>query len=257
MRYLFGDSDVAAHRLEVLNEVFAPTSGPLLAEVASQRIGLLVDLGCGPGPCTRFLAEVTGCERAVGLDRSGRFIALARTQATAGIEFHEHDVTVVPFPVGPADLIYARFLLTHLSEPAALLERWATQVRPGGHFVLEEGERIDTTQPTFRAYLELVTAFLANQGTEHYIGATLARLPAPAGTRRELSRVARFPVTNQRAATMFFLNMQSWKTDPFVVGRMGNAALGEMEVELHRLMSTEDGQSDIEWGLRQLVYRRD
>ena len=130
MRYLFGDSDLAAHRLEVLHRVFRPTSETMLREVASQGVGLAIDLGCGPGVCTRFLAENLNAEQVIGLDSSPGFIALAQAQATERIQFAVHDVTVVPFPVGPADLLYGRYLMTHLREPGIVFARWASQSCP-------------------------------------------------------------------------------------------------------------------------------
>src|SRR5688500_11612077 len=132
MRYLFGDSDLAARRLEIVHAAFASASRALLQEVVGQGIDLAIDLGCGPGVCTQFLAAVTGCKQAVGLDRSDRFIALARARVIERVQFRVHDVTVIPFPVGPADLLYSRLLLTHLREPEALLGRWASQLRDGG-----------------------------------------------------------------------------------------------------------------------------
>ena len=49
------------------------------------------------------------------------FLELARAAARGGIAFLEHDVTAVPFPEGPADLAYCRFLMTHLADPAGAL----------------------------------------------------------------------------------------------------------------------------------------
>lgn len=255
MRYLFGDSDLAAHRLEVLHEVFSETSRPLLQEAASQPISLAIDLGCGPGVCTHFLAETVGCDRAVGLDSSSRFIALAQARATERVQFRVHDVTVVPFPVGSADLLYGRYLLTHLHEPATRLARWASVLRPGGRIVVEDAELIHTDQPTLRAYLELVAALLAHQGHQLYLGPTLDKLPTPDGLRREVSRVARLPVATAQAARMFWMNLPAWKADPFVTYRYGEGRIASLDHQLRALIDADQERSDIEWGIRQLVYR--
>jgi trans-aconitate 2-methyltransferase len=256
MRYLFGDSDIAAHRLEIVHEVFAATSRPLLQEVVSPGIDLAIDLGCGPGVCTHFLAEVTGCARAVGLDSSQRFITLARARATARVEFQRHDVTAVPFPMGPADLLYCRLLLTHLHDPGGALARWATQLRPGGQLVIEEVEDIDTTQPVLRDYLDVLAALLAHQHNELYIGPALHELPDPEGLRRELSRVARLPVATFQAATMFLLNLQAWGTQDFVTAQFGAATVAALADGLRKLTVIEGGRTEIEWGMRQIVHRR-
>lgn len=140
MRYAFGDSDLAARRLQLLGEVFAPSTRAFLQASVSREPSLVVDLGCGPGYTTHFLAETLPCGRAVGLDHSDHFISLAQQTATQRVSFQAHDVTQVPFPTGPADLLYCRFLLTHLRDPEAVVARWTDQLRPGGLLLMEEAE---------------------------------------------------------------------------------------------------------------------
>lgn len=257
MSYLFGDSDLAAHRLEIVHEVFAATSRPLLQEVAMQPLGLAIDLGCGPGVCTRFLAEVTGSRLVAGLDSSARFIALAKqARMSDRVRFFVHDVTLVPFPVGPADLLYGRLLLTHLLEPGIALERWATQLCAGGRLVLEEVEDIRADQPVLRSYLEVVAAALAHRGNRLYVGPILDALPDPSGLHREISRVARLPVSNAQAATMFLMNLQTWRNDEFVKAHFGDAMLAPLDAELRAIAQEDSDRSQIEWSVRQIVYRR-
>jgi len=76
--YTFGDTDVAARRLRVVNEVFGPPSRALLAEVAGQPPGLAYDLGCGPGHTTALVSQVTQAKRTIGLDGSAAHIERAR-----------------------------------------------------------------------------------------------------------------------------------------------------------------------------------
>ena len=60
---------------------------------AARPLGLAVDLGCGTGHTTRLLASVLRPRRALGLDQSASFAALAAADAPAGVEFAVHDVT--------------------------------------------------------------------------------------------------------------------------------------------------------------------
>ena len=117
-------------------------------------------------------------------------MALAAAGAPPGVVFAVHDVTVVPFPAGPAGLVYGRFLLSHLPDPAAALAAWATQLAPGGLLLVEEVERIHTAQPALRGYLDTAAALLAARGHTLEIGAALHRLPDPPGVVRRLDRVA-------------------------------------------------------------------
>ena len=57
MQYLFGDSDIAARRLEVLAEVFAEPTRAFFLEAVPKRPRLAVDLGCGPGYTTHLLRD--------------------------------------------------------------------------------------------------------------------------------------------------------------------------------------------------------
>jgi trans-aconitate 2-methyltransferase len=191
--YAFGDSAPAARRLGLLADVFEPPSRELLERFAGVPLDLAVDLGCGPGHTTRLVASVTGARRTLGLDQSEAFVALAAAAAPPGISFAVHDVTVVPFPAGPAGLVYGRFLLSHLPDPAAALAAWATQLAPGGLLLVEEVERIHTAQPALRRYLDTAAALLAARGHTLEIGAALHRLPDPPGVDRRLDRVAPWP----------------------------------------------------------------
>ena len=74
-------------------------------------------------------AETIECEQVIGLDNSGHFLSLAQDAATNKVTFVMHDITNAPFPYGPFDLIYARFLLTHQRHPEKLIAKWATQLR--------------------------------------------------------------------------------------------------------------------------------
>src|SRR5215469_2006859 len=156
MPYLFQDTGRAARRLQVLADVFAPSSRAFLQDLVSVVPQVAVDLGCGPGYTTRLLVDTTRCVRAIGLDNSAHFLTLARRNATARMSFLQHDVTQIPFPIEQSALISCRFLLTHLREPQSVIERWATQLRPQGRLFLEEVEGIQTEHALFRAYLDIV-----------------------------------------------------------------------------------------------------
>ena len=103
--YAFGDTNLAAARLERVAEVFAPTSRSFLSGFAQESFDLALDLGCATGHTTHLIAEVLQPRHTIGIDSSTSFISLARPTATKAISFVEHDVTKVPFPTTAADLI--------------------------------------------------------------------------------------------------------------------------------------------------------
>lgn len=256
MAYLFRDTDRAAQRLRVLADVFAFSSRAFIQDVVSTGPQVALDLGCGPGYTTRLLADTTHCERAIGLDTSEHFLTLAARSATKRISFVRHNVTQIPFPTGQGSLIFCRMLLTHLQDPLSATQRWGTQLCPRGLLLLEEVEWIQTKHSLFRRYLDIVAALLEQQANQLYIGPLLEKQQIGTGLRRRMSRVYHLSVSTAQAATMFSLNIPSWKNQHFVQQQYSVRMIDQLEQDLQELAATSTSESEIEWGMRQLVYER-
>jgi trans-aconitate methyltransferase len=232
--YAFRDTGVAADRLALLADVFDPTTWSFLDEDGARGVDLALDLGCGAGQTTRLLAKLDPL-RLVGLDSSRAFVERTRRQ---GFEAVEHDVTVTPFPTGPADLLFCRFLLTHLAEPASVVERWMRELRPCGLLLVEEVESIETADPVFARYLATVDALLQRRGGRLAVGSLL-----PPATR---SRIVTVEPDSARVARMFALNLEAWRDE----------IAPQLADELAAGLADPDHEP-IVWRLRQAVYRRD
>jgi trans-aconitate 2-methyltransferase len=174
--YSFGETNLAAERLRVVSEVFDPTSKAFVSETVRNRPGLALDLGCGPGFTTRLLSRVARPERTVGVDRSKAFLSQARAGAAAGKGYVTADVAVAPLRIAgigaQPDLIYARFLSSHLPEQA--VAGWAKELAAGGLLLLEEVDSISTEVAAFDEYLKIASEVLAQYGNELFVGARLA-----------------------------------------------------------------------------------
>jgi len=255
-QYLFGDTDIAASRLKVLGRVFAESSRAFLRETVTAPPRLALDLGCGPGYSTHFLADVLQRDQVAGLDNSEHFISLAQKTKRDRISFHLHDVTTVPFPTDLSDLLYCRFLLTHVREPQALVDNWATQLRLNGLLLIEEAEWIRTEHAVFSAYLAIVEAMFAHQSHTLYAGPVVDGLKDTDALKRRASRIRRVQVSTANAATMFFLNMQAWKTRPFVRANYSQAMIDQLEKDLNALTQKSSRDAEIEWGMRQMAFGR-
>jgi trans-aconitate 2-methyltransferase len=253
--YAFGDSAPAARRLALLADMFEPPSRELLERFAGVPLDLAVDLGCGPGHTTRLVASVLGARRTLGLDQSRPFVGLAAAGAPPGVSFAVHDVTLVPFPASAAGLVYGRFLLTHLPGPPAALAAWATQLAPGGLLLVEEVERIHTTQPALRRYLDTAAALLAARGHRLEIGGALHRLPDPPGLHRRLDRVARLSPPAATAAAMFAQNLAVWRGQAVSSGVATDAGLDRLADGL-AAVAAGTAEGTIAWELRQLAFQR-
>ena len=160
--YQFTDTDLAAQRLKYLANVYADSSRDFILKAVHHHPKTVFDLGCGPGYTTHMLADIIQCKQVVGLDNSDYFISLAERNRTSQLSFFVHNITRIPFPISPCDLLYCRFLLTHLDEPADVITKWASQIRSNGLLLIEETEGIDTKNEVFRTYLGITEALLAS-----------------------------------------------------------------------------------------------
>ena len=259
--YLFGDSDLAAQRLQLLAEIFAETTRAFIVDVAGEAAEgraarVAVDLGCGPGHTTRLLADALPRERVVGLDNSEHFLELANRTATGRMSFLLHDLTKTPFPIDGIDLMFERFLLTHLADPKGMVLDWITQLEPGGLLLVEEPEDIQTRNAAFRQYLDIVDAMMDDKGACLYLGPALDGLKRTDDLKQRASRVRPLSVPTHRAAAMFYLNIQTWKNQPFVRQNYQSATIDKLESDLEALAARSTPESEIQWGLRQVVFER-
>ena len=147
MSYLFGDSARAQRRLDILARTFDAPTREFLANFEPSSTDLALDLGCGPGHTTRLIADLLPFDKIVGLDKSSQFVSFALRSSPSRVSFINHDVTVVPFPIPSADLIFCRFLLPHLPNPIRALVGWVSQLSTEGALLVEEVDWIHTDNP--------------------------------------------------------------------------------------------------------------
>jgi len=249
-QYTFGDGDRAAERLGLVAEIFDPLSRQFLEDAVAPGADLALDLGCGPGYTTRLLADVGGARRTVGLDRSEHFVDLARRRhGSDHIGFAVHDVTAVPLPGAPADVVHARLLLAHLPDPRGLVDRWRSQLRPAGLLVLDEIESMTTPPGPLRRYEDLVVALVAAEGGAMCAGPLLADLGG---------RCPEIDVDAARAARMYGMNLATWRHEARRRGLAGDAELDRLAGDLAELAElghqAEHPTGDpVHWVLRQIA----
>lgn len=252
--YSFGDVDAAAVRLQLLDRVFAPPTRAVLQVAASADVGLAVDLGCGPGFSTRAIAEQLRPGRLVGLEISESFLRRA-PEVEPRATWFAHDVTSVPFPTGPADVLHARFVLSHLAGPESVVLSWLGQLNRGGCLLAQDDEQIVTGVPALVAYEEMARSLVTRRGGDLWVGARLAHYVPPPDFAIVLNRVYRHSIPAALAAQMFGMNFAVWRHDPLIVQGHSTAALDALGNELHRLAVGDDPR-EVVFEIRQLGYRR-
>jgi SAM-dependent methyltransferase len=129
-----GAEEVA--RLEAQGAALAPATRMIFAEAGIQPGMRVLDLGCGAGDVAFAAAGLVGPSGCVvGVDRSPDALARARLRAAqrglAQVQFVEGDIHD-PAPGGPFDAIVERLTLWAVPDPAEVLRRQATVLRPGG-----------------------------------------------------------------------------------------------------------------------------
>jgi SAM-dependent methyltransferase len=257
-RYTFGDGGVAADRLALLAATYEPSSARLLRMCASLAPRRAVDLGCGPGHSTRLVHAVVAPAVTLGIDSSRAHVARARASAPPGIAYAVHDVTVTPLPgEAPPDLLYCRFLLTHLAQPTRTLAAWAAAAGARAALVVEETAELSSPHPAFRLYYRLVAELQRHYGQELAIGRTLDRAAAGTGWRAEIGVMRELRLPACRMARLHALNLATWRQDPFARAAFSSEMLDELAVTLEAIARGAADAPDVHHVMAQRVLMKE
>ncbi len=197
-----------------------------------------------------MLAGATRCRDTYGLDRSGEFLAGAR-QEFGQYTFLEHDVTQVPFPVTP-DVMYCRFVRSHLKHPVEIINRWLTQLQPRGFLFVDELNDIDSRLPVFTTYLSMAESIIAEQGAALYVGETLSS--GEYNAQVLLNEATTIEVSDRKAASWFLSNTKTiWRLNGYVHSRLSPGERQDIEHLLENIMTSRKTESHITWKLRRRI----
>lgn len=101
----------------------------------------VLDLGCGSGDMTLEIVRVAGANgRVVGIDMEAGVLAQAKRDSDGSglpVEWRQYRIEEDD-EADSFDLIYARFLRSHLSDPRDALRRMRRAIRPLGRAVVED-----------------------------------------------------------------------------------------------------------------------
>jgi SAM-dependent methyltransferase len=148
-----------------------------------------LDLGCGGGDVTMGIARLVGVSgRVVGMDMDSIKLALAREEAArqglSQVEFRDGNVLEWS-EERTYDLIYARFLLTHLRDREAVVGKMRQALKPGGVLAVEDidftGYFCHPKNAAFDRYVELYREVVLRRGGDPDIGPKLHGLLLDAG----------------------------------------------------------------------------
>jgi SAM-dependent methyltransferase len=187
--YALAFGPAAVHRLLILHKIYAPAGRRLLVQAGLKRGMQVADFGCGVGAVTRMMAEMVGPSgRVMGIDVSAEQIDQAADYcAGAGltnVAFRTADACRTGLPAESFDLVYCRFLLLHLPDPAACLREMRRVLRRGGILVVEDGDLASagSIPPTaLNSFAELFSALGPKLGVDYSLSNDLYHMVKRAG----------------------------------------------------------------------------
>jgi MPBQ/MSBQ methyltransferase len=107
----------------------------LLSLTANDRV---LDLGCGIGGPSRYLAKTFGC-RVVGLDLAPEFCRVAamladRTGLADKVEYRQGDALAIPFADASFDVVWSQNVVMNIADRDRLYGEIRRVLRPGGRY---------------------------------------------------------------------------------------------------------------------------
>ena len=180
-------------RLRMIARTMRPTTLALFDRVGIPRDARCLDVGSGGGDVTLDLARVAAPQgHVIGTDIDETKLTLARAEAREqGVRNVEYRRADAGASLGQAefDVVYARFLLTHLRDPAATVNRMRDALKPGGAIIVEDidfsGHFSHPASAALQRYIELYSATVRAKGGDPEIGPRLPILLLDA----ELTRI--------------------------------------------------------------------
>jgi ubiquinone/menaquinone biosynthesis C-methylase UbiE len=145
-------------RQHLLAEILNPLTRQVLTRLPKIANARCLDLGCGQGNTTRYLADVLRPAVCIGLEYDARLVDYANTRPEnpPGVRFQQGDATQLTFGEASFDLVFCRYLLIHMADPMRVVREMMRVVRPGGYAIAFEADfAIDLSYPECPALLSL------------------------------------------------------------------------------------------------------
>jgi len=196
--YILATGEIAVSRLDLLERIFGPATRLLLSAAGLCHGMRVAEIGCGIGLTAQWVSTQIGPGGSlVGVDSSAEQLRIAEASAAeagaTNLSFREANAYETGLPRDSFDLVYCRFLLCHLADPARALAELSALLKRGGILVCEDHDDggIFTDPPThaYKRLVEISDAVNRSHGLDSSIGLKLPRLFREAGYPQPETRV--------------------------------------------------------------------
>jgi ubiquinone/menaquinone biosynthesis C-methylase UbiE len=178
--YIHGTEAAEQERLVALNRLTNPAFIRFLDVRPGSRV---LDVGSGLGILAGAVARAAPGVRVTGIELSAAQVG--RAERPASVAYVRGDAHALAFMTASFDLVYARYLLEHAGDPAAVLAEMFRVLRPGGRVaVMENDVSLVRFDPPCSAFEDVWAAFTELQhrlGGDGLVGRRLFRLLTAAG----------------------------------------------------------------------------
>jgi SAM-dependent methyltransferase len=129
----------------VVTRILFGLRGPTAEEEKRLTVGMLelspgdriIDVGCGPGNYTRYMADAVAGGLVVGIDASDAMVAAAAQRSgRANAAYLRGDACALPFEDGTFDAACSAGVIHLLEEPMRALDEIVRVLTPGGRLAL-------------------------------------------------------------------------------------------------------------------------
>jgi ubiquinone/menaquinone biosynthesis C-methylase UbiE len=249
--YIHGTEPGEQERLAALNRLTNPTFVRFLNIAPGMKV---LEVGSGLGLLAAAVADAAERVQVLGVEKSPNQLAAAVNAPR--VAFVRGDAHALAVADGSCDLVYARYLLEHVSDPVKVLSEMRRVARPGGRVAVCENDvsllRLDPPCPIFERVWAAFQRHQNDLGGDSLIGQRLYQLFKKAGfSRIELSVQPEvhwhgspgFPSWIQNIIG----NVESARDGLIRSGLCGEAELEQAIVELSALLPFEDASSTFVW----------
>ncbi len=215
--YALATGEKAVSRLDLLERIFGPATRHLLSAAGLCSGMRVAEIGCGIGLTARWMSTQVGPGVSVtAVDSSPEQLQIAeKNAADAGatnLSFREGNAYETGLPRDSFDLVYSRFLLCHLTDPAKALAEMSSLLKPGGILVCEDHDDggIFTEPPThaYKRLVEISAAVNHSHGLDSYVGLKLPRLFRETGFTQPETKVNQIAVLRGKEKRFWELTLR-------------------------------------------------